>query len=82
MVTIHQVRRVLGDEVADALFEHFPGQQLYIPKKSSSMMVEKDAYIYNLFTKSGKTYDEIADMMELSKDRVQKIVYAEYERRK
>lgn len=38
MVTIHQVRKVLGNEVADALFEHFPGQQLNIPKKSSSMM--------------------------------------------
>ena len=78
MVTIHQVRKVLGDEVADALFEHFPGQQLNIPKKSSSIMFEtievRDACIFNLCTKSGKSYDEVADMMELSKDRIQKIV--------
>lgn len=78
MVTIHQVRKILGDAVADALFEHFPGQQLNIPKKSSSMMFEtieeRDAYIFNLYTKSGKSYDEIADMMELSKDRISKIV--------
>lgn len=82
MVTIDQVKEVLGNEVADALYKHFPGQRLYIPKKSSSMVIDRDACIYNLFTKSGKTYDEIADMMELSKDRVQKIVYAEYEKRK
>ena len=81
MVTIHQVRKVLGDEVADALFEHFPGQQLNIPKKTSSMMDERDAYIFNLCTESGKSYDEVAEIMELSKDRIQKIVYAEYEKR-
>ena len=86
MVTIHQVRKVLGDEVADALFEHFPGEQLNIPKKSSSMMFEnmdeRDAYIFNLCTESGKSYDEVAEKMELSKDRIQKIVYAEYEKRR
>ncbi len=78
MVTIHQVRKVLGDEVADALFEHFPGQQLNIPKKSSSMMFEtieeRNTCIFNLYTKSGKSYDEVADMMDLTKDRIQKIV--------
>lgn len=78
MVTIHQVRKVLGDEVADALFEHFPGQQLNIPKKICSMMFEsndeRDAYIFNLCTKSGKSYDEVAEMMQLSKDRISKIV--------
>lgn len=82
MATIEQVKMVLGDEVVNALYKHFPGQKLYIPKKSSSMMIDRDECIYNLFTKSGKTYDEIADMMELSKDRVQKIVYAEYEKRR
>lgn len=35
---------------------------------------ERDACIFNLCTKSGKSYDEVADMMELSKDRIQKIV--------
>ncbi len=85
MVTIHQVRKVLGDKVADALFEHFPGQQLYIPKKPSYMMNEetdeRNAYIYNLFIESGKSYDEIAEMMVLSKDRIQKIVYSEHKKR-
>lgn len=82
MASIEQIRKVLGDDVADALYQNFPGQQLYIPKKFSSMIVDRDEYIYNLCIESGKTYDEIADMMELSKDRVQKIVYAEYEKRK
>ena len=86
MVTIHQVRKVLGDEVADALFEHFPGQQLNIPKKISSMMFEstdeRDAYIFNLCTKSGKSYDEVAEMLELSKGSIKRIVYNEIEKRK
>ena len=78
MVTIHQVRKVLGDDVANALYEHFAGQQLNIPKKQSSMLYEtledRDAYIYNLFTSAGKSYDEIAAMMDLSKDRISKII--------
>jgi DNA-directed RNA polymerase specialized sigma subunit len=37
-------------------------------------MDERDTCIFNLCTKSGKSYDEVADMMELSKDRIQKIV--------
>lgn len=86
MVTIHQVRKVLGDEVADALFEHFPGQQLNIPKKISSMMFEstdeRDAYIFNLCTKSGKSYDEVAEILELSKGSIKRIVYNEIEKRK
>lgn len=78
MVTIHQIRKILGDNVANALYEHFPGQQLNIPKKQSSMLYEsieeRDACIFNLCTKSGKDYEEVAEMMGLSKDRVSKIV--------
>lgn len=86
MLTIHQIRKVLGEDVANALFEHFPGQQLNIPKKSCSMMFEtqeeRDNCIFNLCTESGKSYDEVAEMMDLSKDRISKIVYGEYEKRK
>jgi len=78
MVTIHQIRKVLGDDVANALYEHFAGQQLNIPKKQSSMLYEsledRDAYIFNLCIKSGKSYEEVAEMMGLSKDRISKII--------
>ena len=78
MVTIHQVKQVLGAEVANALFEHFPGQQLNIPKKLTSMQFQsiedRDECIYKLCTESGKSYEEVAEMMELSKDRISKIV--------
>lgn len=88
MVTIHQVRKVLGEDVANALYEHFPGQQIYIPKKACSMSFEsqedRDECIYNLYTKSGKTYDEIIDILglELTKDRIQKIVSSRYNNKK
>lgn len=42
---------------------------------------ERDACIFNLCTKSGKSYDEVADMMDLTKDRIQKIVYNEHYKR-
>ena len=78
MLTIHKVRKELGDDIANALFEHFPGQQLNIPKKQSSMLFEcqddRDTFIFNLHTECGKHYDEIADIVGLSEDRVQKIV--------
>lgn len=78
MLTIHRVKEVLGEDFANALYETFPGEQLNIPKKKCSMQFEsldaRNQYIFNLFTSAGKSYDEIADRMELSKDRVMKII--------
>ena len=83
MVTIHQVRKVLGDDVANALYEHFAGQQLNIPKKQSSMLYEsledRDAYIFNLCIKSGKSYEEVADLMGLTKRQISRIVSKRYD---
>lgn len=78
MLTIYRVKEVLGDEIVNALCNNFPGKQLYIPKKQTSLQFktidERNEYICNLFLGAGKSYDEIATLMNLSKDRIMKIV--------
>lgn len=83
MLTIHKVRKVLGDDVANALYENFPGEQLNIPKKKSSMEFEtneaRNQCIYNLYYNAKKSYDEIGDIMDLHKDTIRKIISENYE---
>lgn len=85
MVTIFQVKERLGDDVATALCDTFPGEQLYIPKKQSSLQFEniddRNKYICNLFYSAGKSYDEIAALMGLTKDRIMKIVSDRYNKK-
>lgn len=78
MLTIHRVKEVLGEDFANALYDNFPGEQLNIPKKKCSMQFKsldaRNEYIFNLATDAGVPPQEIADRMELSKDRVMKII--------
>ena len=82
MVTIYQVKEVLGEAAASTLCDQFPGQQIYIPKKQTSLQFgsidERNRYICNLFHSAGKSYDEIAALMGLTKDRIMKIVSGRY----
>lgn len=82
MVSIYQVKEVLGEVAASTLCEQFPGQQIYIPKKQTSLQFEsiddRNKYICNLFHSAGMSYDEIAAQMDLTKDRIMKIVSGRY----
>lgn len=77
MLTIHRVKEVLGEDVANALYEHFAGQQLNIPKKKCSMMFvnndERDNFIYNSHFEVGMSYAEIADIVGLEEETVRKL---------
>ena len=85
LLTIHKVKEVLGDDIANALCKNFPGYQLYIPKKQTALNLknldERDKYICNLFLYGGKNYSEIAELMGLSKDRIIKIISNRYKNR-
>lgn len=85
MITIFQVKEKLGDDVANSLCDTFPGEQLYIPKKQTSLQFEsiddRNKYICNLFYSAGKSYDEIAALMGLTKDRIMKIVSDRYNKK-
>ena len=86
LLTIHKVKEILGEDVANALCDTFPGRQLYIPKKSISIQFEsltdRNQFICNLFYSAGKTHDEIAALMGLSKDRIMKIISEMYKNKK
>lgn len=78
-ISIQAVKDELGEDVANALFEKFPGCQLNIPKKPSSMLYggdleKRNRSIYNRFTVSGQTYEEIAEDLGLDERTVRRIV--------
>lgn len=80
MLTIQKVKAVLGDDIANALYEHFPGETLPIPKKPSSVRFltidERNQYIFNL-ANNGVKYDLIAEEVELSKGQISRIIAKE-----
>ena len=86
ILTIHKVKESLGEDIANALCDTFPGRQLYISKKQTSMqfrnIADRDNYICGLFLGAGKSYDEIAALMGLSKDRIMKIISKMYKNKK
>lgn len=77
MLNIQKVKAVLGEDVANALFENFAGETLSIPKKPSSMRFasdeEKDKYIFNL-ANSGMSYNLIAEEIGITRSQVSRIV--------
>lgn len=82
MTTIYEVKEKLGEEIATALCDNFAGMQLNIPKRHSLMnhksLESRNEYIFNLYTNSGLSYEEIAEIVDLSKDRVRKIIAQVY----
>lgn len=77
MLNIQKVKAVLGEDVANALFENFALATLSIPKKPSSMQFasdeEKDKYIFNL-ANSGMSYNLIAEEIGITRSQVSRIV--------
>lgn len=84
-VKINQVKDDLGEDLAKLLQEHYPGMYIYISNSPAALDFEsteaKYQYIFNLYTCAGKSYSEIANMLGLSKDRVQKIVAEKVKRK-
>lgn len=75
-ISIHEVKDMLGEEAAQKLMDAYPGREIYIPKKSSEFpnLEARDDFIYNMCTSSGRTYREVAELVDLSEDRVRRIV--------
>ena len=68
----------MGDEIVKKLYDEFAGRMIYVPKKGIDMtQEEKEKYILNLFY-SGVDYQEIAKRIDLSVDRVKKIICEKY----
>ena len=77
VVTIHDIKKKSA-KIAEWLFKNYPGYQLNIPKKQSSMTFnsteERNRVIRNLYYSAGKSYKDIAEIVGLSKDSVRKII--------
>lgn len=77
-VNLYQVKQDLGEDVAKSIQNQYPGMYIYSSNDPTALDFEsiktKYQYIFNLYTKAGKSYSEIAEMLGLSESRVSKIV--------
>lgn len=77
-VSLNELKKKMGDEIVKKLYDEFAGRIIYVPKKGIDMtQEEKEKYILNLFC-SGVDYREIAKRVDLSVDRVKKIICEKY----
>lgn len=80
-LTNQNLKDIIGEESFKKLYEAAAGQSIYIMKKSPDFtnQEEKEKYICNLFF-GGVNYQEIADKVGLSVDRVAKIINKKYKK--
>lgn len=77
-VSLNELKKKMGDEIVKKLYAEFAGRIIYVPKKGVDMtQKEKEKHILNLFY-SGVNYQEIAKRVDLSVDRVKKIICKKY----
>lgn len=77
-VSLNELKKKMGDEIVKRLYDEFAGRIIYVPKKGIDMtQKEKEKHILNLFY-SGVNYQEIAKRVDLSVDRVKKIICEKY----
>lgn len=82
-LTNQNLKDIIGEESFKKLYEVAAGQTIYIMKKSPDFtnQKEKEEYIFNLFC-GGVSYQDIADKVDLSVDRVTKIINNKYKKGK
>lgn len=74
-VSLNELKKKIGDENVKKLYDEFAGRIIYIPKKGIKYnQAEKEIIIYNLFYESGVDKKDIAIKMNLSEDRINKIL--------
>lgn len=75
-ISIEKAIDSIGKQAVEKLIDDFPGMQLYLPKKGIAFLgqAEKEQYIKNLFYHSAVQISDIAKKVELSEDRIRKII--------
>lgn len=77
-VSLNELKKKMGDEIVKKLYDEFAGRMIYVPKKGIDMtQKEKEKYMLKLFY-SGVNYQDIAKRVDLSVDRVKKIICEKY----
>lgn len=81
-VSLNELKEKMGDDFVKKLYDEFAGKMIYVPKKGIDMtQEEKEKYILNLYYDSGVNYQDIAKRVNLSVDRVKKIVCEKYKQK-
>lgn len=75
-VSLSELKKIMGDNIVNKLYDEFAGMIIYIPKKGIkfSNQEAKEQYIFNCFYESNVQISEIAERVDLSEDRIRKIL--------
>lgn len=75
---MYELAQVIGEDMTQEAIDAFAGRPYYFSKKQTVMQFldqdSKEEYIKNLFFKSGRSVEYIADRIGLSVDRTRKII--------
>lgn len=75
---MYELAQVIGEDMAQEAIDAFAGRPCYFSKKQTALQFpdqdSKEEYIKNLFFKSGRSVEYIADRIGLSVDRTRKII--------
>ena len=76
-VTLQELKNKIGEKNAQKLYKEFAGMIIYIPKKGIKFSTQeaKEKCIRNLYYNSGYSITQIAEKVDLSEDRIRKIIY-------
>lgn len=76
-VTLQELKNKIGEKNAQKLYKEFAGMIIYIPKKGIEFSTQeaKEKCIKNLYYNSGYSITQIAEKVDLSEDRIRKIIY-------
>lgn len=78
-ITEQELCSVIGEELFQKCSDKFSGRQYYFKKKPNPLnfnsQQEKENFIYNACIKSGASFDDVADKVQLSPERVKRIFY-------
>lgn len=75
-VSLSELKKIMGDNIVNKLYDEFAGMIIYIPKKGIKFPNQKakEQYIFNCFYESNVQISEIAERVDLSEDRIRKIL--------
>lgn len=78
-ITEKELCSVIGEELFQKCLEKFSGRQYYFKKKPNPLnfknQQEKEDFIYNACIKSGASFNDVADKVQLTPERVKRIFY-------
>jgi len=77
-ISIKDLKNVLDEQTISDIAEQYAGCRILIPKKKSMVQFEsiedRNRYMWNMYFESGRSYQEIAEKVDLNPDSVKRIL--------